>query len=427
MKRKYISVLSLILALLTLIGAFSSCAPADEPDDSSDSQTSQISEEETEKLPAETEEDTSPKLEGENALLIENAERLANGVQSYYSDPNRSGYTVENKNMTLDYLLSAEEAQMVSALKNKKGASYLENTMDVFVRMKNGDVYYASETDEQTRVNIYRYGYYYYDIHMLEQDFEKGTTVSKETDIPITDFTYYKDTSKPVIENGELCVTITNSIDPQVYANTDFAAAEYNNLQLTVKSDTVVTLSVYIIAGAQSHHNNAQNTVVEVISDGEWHTVNIPLNEETFPDYTGDVRSIRLDLGGVVGTDFHLKDVKVQNVKTEAVPLSLDRTLHTFPDKLHQELHIVAYRDTADIDAIGMITEIAADTVTKLIVKDKNGLQDKLEGVDWASAEYVGFDIKDAGIFGYILPYDNESGSIHVALESDRYVITQTD
>ncbi|MBQ8409520.1 MAG: hypothetical protein IJY39_11735 [Clostridia bacterium] len=431
MKRKSVSILSLLLAMLMLIGMFTACNTTDTPSDNTDSDSSssqtELSTESDSATEEETEEDTTPKLEGANAQLIENAERLANGVQSYYADPDRTSYTIENKNMSLDYVLTGSENQMVTAIKNTKGESYIEDTMDVFVKMKDGTTYYASETDEQTRVNIYRYGYYYYDVHLLEQDFEKGTTVEKETDIPITDFTSYKHTTKPKFENGELKVTITNQVDPQVYAATSFKANEYNNLQVTVKSDTVVTLTVYIVAGAQKYHNNKQSTVVEIINDGEWHTVNIPLSEANFPDYTGDVTSIRLDLGGVVGTDFYLKDVKIQKVSHDAVPLTLDRTFHTFPDKLHQELHIVAYEDTSDIEAIGMTTSIKADTVDKLIVKDKNGLHQSLDSVDWASAEYVGFDIKNVGIFGYILPYDNESGAIEVTLEGGNYLITQTD
>ena len=256
MAKKHIHIISALLAIIMSGSILTACNPSNETDSTDsdfESVTSQnntsesISEEETE-------EDTSPKLQGENAHLIENAERLKNGVQSYYSDPDRTGYTIENKNMTLDYVLTGSENQMVTSLKNKKGASYLEQTMDVFVKMKNGDVYYASETDEQTRVNIYRYGYYYYDIHMLEQDFEKDYTVIKEDNLPITSFKSYKNTTKPTFENDELSVRITNIVDPQVYAATKFEAAEYNNLQVTIKSDSVASLSVYIIAGAQGKH-----------------------------------------------------------------------------------------------------------------------------------------------------------------------------
>lgn len=434
MNQSKTKILSCLLALLMASASLSACDNAQEKESETGYSTDTIasdtvSEAENSETEEETEVpvDTTPKLSGENAPLIENADRLANGVQAFYSDPNRSAYTLVNQNMELHYNLTAGKGQMVTALQNAKGATYLENTMDVFVRMKDGRTYLASGTDEQTRVNIYRYGYYYYDVHMLEQDFEDGSKVVKEFEMPITGFTEFIDTTRPSFENGELTVKIMGSRDPQVFNSTEFNAADYNNLQFTVKSDTVVKLDVYIIAGSQKHHNDTQKVIVELINDGEWHTVNIPLTEENYPDYTGTVRSIRFDLGGITGTEFHLKDVKAQKVEYDNIPLSLDRTFHAFPDKLHQELHVVAYEYTEGIEAIGMVTEISEDTVAKLIIKDKNGLHETLDGVDFASAEYVGFDIKDAGIFGYILPYDNESGTITVTKKDGNYVITQTD
>lgn len=35
--------------------------------------------------------------------------------------------------------------------------------MDVFVRMKNGSTYYASESQKSAEANLYRFGYYYYE------------------------------------------------------------------------------------------------------------------------------------------------------------------------------------------------------------------------------------------------------------------------
>ena len=62
----------------------------------------------------------------------------------------------------------------------------------------------------------------------------------------------------------------------------------------------------------------------------------------------------------------------------------------------------------------------------KLVIKDKYGLHDSLENVDWASAEYIGFDVKGAGVFGYILPVDKTSGKLSVTRNGDEYVIVQS-
>jgi hypothetical protein len=79
---------------------------------------------------------------------------------------------------------------------------------------------------------------------------------------------------------------------------------------------------------------------------------------------------------------------------------------------MNQVLHFVAEEDVNGIEEIGMTTEIDASTVNKLIVKDKNGDHTELDDVDWSSAEYVAFDIKNAGVFGYILLPDASSGKI---------------
>ena len=106
--------------------------------------------------------------------------------------------------------------------------------------------------------------------------------------------------------------------------------------------------------------------------------------------------------------------------------LQVARIFHTYSNKLHHELQVCSTEvDTTGIAAIGFITEIAADRVAKLQIKDKNGVHDTLNGVDFASAEYVGFDITDAGIFGYILPAHKNSGTLTVTLEDGKYVIVQ--
>lgn len=73
--------------------------------------------------------------------------------------------------------------------------------------------------------------------------------------------------------------------------------------------------------------------------------------------------------------------------------MSPPHTLHTYSDKMNQVLHFVAQQDTTGIAQLGMLTEIDAATVDKLIVKDGSGTHTSPEDVDWASAEYVGFDI----------------------------------
>ncbi|MBO7296516.1 MAG: hypothetical protein J6V39_04575, partial [Clostridia bacterium] len=97
-----------------------------------------------------------------------------------------------------------------------------------------------------------------------------------------------------------------------------------------------------------------------------------------------------------------------------------------YSDKMNHVVRVCAAEDTTGIAEIGQITEIAADTVDKLIVKDANGEHTSLDGVDWASAEYIAFDIKGVGILGYILLKDASSGSMQVTLSDGKYTIVQS-
>ena len=134
---------------------------------------------------------------------------------------------------------------------------------------------------------------------------------------------------------------------------------------------------------------------------------------------------LRLDLGQKAGEIIEVKDIKAVKLKSDAPLVLLDRTLHTYSDKLHQELHFVAPDGQDNIDALGMITEIPENTVAKLIVKDANVTHTSLDNVDWSTVEYVAFDINAAGIFGYIMPYDGKGGSIKVTLADGVYTIIQ--
>ena len=427
-KRK-ISIVSFILASLMLISPLASCTNGEtNENDNTESHLNQGNEESSENDTEDGDESEltpPPQLEGDHAAVIENASKLANSIQTYYN-ADRSVYSIKNLNTTLDYTLTGNANPMVAALKNSKGDAYLTNTMDVFVTMQNGKTYYASNSGEQVRVNLYRLGYYYYDVHFLEQDFVNSVELEKSTPIPIESFTGYKDVTEPVIKDGRISATIINQSDPQIYATTDARAADYNYLQFSYKGNSVGSIVVYVIAGSETNHNNEQSFTVEVTSDGSWHTYTVPLNNDTIPDYTGQIKGIRFDFGGAINTSVSVKDVSLQKIKVDSIPLSLDRVFHSFPDKLHHEVHVVAYKDTASIDTVGIETRFPYDAVEKLIVKDANGLHDNLKKVDWDTAEYVAIDVKDVGIFGYILPYDGKSGSINVRVYQGDYVITQT-
>lgn len=374
----------------------------------------------------ESDETDSAVLEGIYADSIVYADKVKNGVQSYYPDGvTRDRYYVENMDMSAEFGLLAGKGQNLTYLKNKNGSTYVKDTMDVFVRMKNGNTYFASESSDSARANVYRIGYYYYDVRILEQSFFKNTTVASEYDIDESLFKYYNDFDKVQNKNGSIRYVVGGS-DPYLSCKQNdisFTSSDYDALQFTVKSELSTNAQLFVITDKNTTYSAKQSIAFNVLNDGEFHTYNIMLAD--LPDHSGTIVGFRLDLGQSKGEVIEIKDMKAVKFESGSPYVKLDRTWHTYSDKLHQELHFVAPKGQENIAALGMITKIAKNTVSKIIVKDANKTHDTLDGVDWNTVEYVAFDINGAGIFGYIMPADNKSGFIKVTLENNNYVIIQ--
>ena len=444
--------LATVLALVMLLGALASCNGREDESDtelrSESEQTSHISgdtesdvESEGSEMPTDTEKqdeedtevntevDTTPKLEGEYAGLIENAERVSNTVSAYFTDGVRSGYRISNMNMVYDYSLLSE-GDILGTIRNLKGGVYVENTMDVFVTMNTGKTYYSSASTSSARGNSFRYGYYYYDVRLLDHDFVNTITIVDEKQIPLNSVTRWEEMSDPRVKSGVLISKLEGIVDPQLWwtdSSTFYSTEDYNAISITLKTEQTSKIDLFVIAGEQKIFNESQKVSVEVYADEKFHTYVIPLDTGDVADYTGTVKGIRVDFNGYKGEKIEISELKLLKRDYDGAPeLYLDRTLHTYSNKLNQVAHIVAGVDVSGIEEIGMKTVIDADTVEKLVVKDASGLHEALDGVDWDSAEYIGFDIKGVGIFGYVLLPDERSGRLEVTLEGGEYVIIQT-
>ena len=376
-----------------------------------------------------TEKESQSILKGDYSELIENADYLKNGVTSYFVDGDRNYYKVENNNMNLDYVLTGKESQLVT-ISNKKGNAYVKDTMDVFIKTTEGNVYYASGSERNAVANLYRYGYYYYDVHFYDQDFTNKTEITDEKEIKFKNFNGVTDMSSIVVEDGVLKSTITSPYDPQIRATKlaeKVAAEKYNSLRITMKTTTTSTVNIFLIAGDQKNFNEEQRVDFTTKTDGQFHTYVIPLNDGVVADYTKYLTGLRLDFNGSAGETIEISEISAVNVNNFGAPnIRMDRNFHTYTDKMTQVIRLFALSDVTNIGEIGMTTRLALDTVDKLIVKDAAGTHDTIEGVDWATARYIGFDVKDAGVFGYIMPDHAPSGKMTVTIEDGYYVITQT-
>lgn len=387
----------------------------------------------------ETEQDIPPVtpenlLTGDYASSIENANRLANTVNSYYRDSSRSAFVMENGNAIWEFDMHADGNKQLSYLKNKSGATYIENTMDVFLRMSDGSTFFASESVDNGLANIYRLGYYYYENRIDGLSFVSQRSITAEEPIKHLATKHYNDVEELSRSDGILVLRVTDNEDPRFALDkVKFSAEKYNALALTIKANDQFSglCTLYINAGeyANSTSFGPQSTSFNIIPDNEYHTYIIPL--ENIVGYSGDVTGLRFDIdpnrGGIDAT-MEIKELKAVKVDSGDAPLypRVCRIFGAYSDKLHHTVQVSTYQDLEGVKEIGTVTNISADTVNKLIVMDKNGLHNTLDGIDWASAEYIGFDIKCAGIFGIILPFDGKGGSMEVTLAEGVYSIIQT-
>jgi hypothetical protein len=461
MKSK-LSLLSLLLASVMLLGVLASCgggetetesnppAVSTETDISSeteggsssadiggsetekqtDSETDKQGSAESESSDKETETD-SPAVsiaDMDNGLLIENAYNLANGVNAYFLDGKRTDFALVNQNMYLEYALANYKDQQVTALKNSKGKVYIENTADVFVTMNTGKTFYASDSTKSATANLYRFGYYMYEARFEEQVFSADIAVEDSFTLDLKGIT--RNHFKPSYnDDGSLHVEITGTDPYLTFKGVNYSADEYKFVQVTMKANVIkpTNIVIYAKAGSKSGFTESQAKYISFFNDGEYHTYTFPL--EKLEDFTGRVTGLRLDLSGEKGSTFDISEVKVVKGHDGGMPaeLGLNRSFFVYSDKMHHYLQVATGDNaTEGIASIGMKTEIKADTVAKLMIKDKKGTHTTLDGVDFASVEYVGFDIKEAGVFGYILPCDNSGGTLQVTLEDGVYVIIQS-
>ena len=439
MKKNLISVISLMLILVMLLGVLASCQNYGNTRTDTNSETTETTEttetdnktaENTTETDNKTEESTvepTVELEGKDADLIQYSNSIANGVQAYFTDSKRTHFSIKNLEMTMNYNRNNDGLQMVESIKNTKGSSYVENTMDVFVRMTDGKTYYSSGSSSSSEVNLYRFGYYYYEGLFEFQNFIPGDLeVSDVYDINIENYALNAIRAK----RNQTGITLYDSgNDPFFYyKDLDFDPQKYNAITFTAKviGDDLTSGEVFVSTNG-TKFNNTQKVSFAFIPDGETHTYTVSLASMAFD---GNISAIRIDFGNSNDMEgIELYSFGVGHVDVDNMPLnvSINRHFHVYSDKMHHAIQFATTKETNNVAQIGMLTQIPADTVEKLIVVDNSDkTYSTIEGIDWTTVVAVAFDIKDAGIFGYILPKDDASGNIEVKLIEGTFVIEQT-
>lgn len=102
------------------------------------------------------------------------------------------------------------------------------------------------------------------------------------------------------------------------------------------------------------------------------------------------------------------------------VPANLEKAFYTYSDKMHQAFRILTTQDTAYMTEFGFEMKLKRENVNAIEVKaDGETLTNPDGEYDFADFEYVGLDIKDAGIVGIIVAGQETK----VSVEVDEYYV----
>ena len=381
------------------------------------------------KVVDESAEPAAPTLSGAYAQSIAYAHSVVNGVQGYYTDGTRKGFLVGNESMSVIADMTASGNRAINAFVNEYGIPYVRNTMSAYVETA-ANRYYSGNSSVPARMNMFRYGAYYYETRLMGQDFGASRVVDESTEpydliaenknFGGLNITVRKDSS-----NNTLKAILTSSEGSYITFNKamKLPTESYGAVLLTLKTEGCPGGRIYLAAGSHEGIDGAQWLNYDLIDDGEYHTYIISL--DGVADYTGNLTQLRLDLNGREDAVIEIKELKIVKTKSSGVPsVALDRIFHAYPDKLHQELHLVTTYEEKNMTAYGMETAVETSRVRSLLVIDGKGEHTTLDGVDWSSVVAVAFDVDRAGVFGYVLPASG-GGQITVTEKDGYYVIDQ--
>ena len=350
---------------------------------------------------------------------------LVNQLNGAFTSGSRAGYILSNSTMKLVYDLHSIGNKQVAGFYNANGVPYFTDSMDVFLTTTDGETVWASNSQIAGRVNTYRLGYYYRDIHVLDQNFSAGEMTFDESNVKklIKKGTSWSGNMVSEIEkvgtDGAIRYTVADSTDPYISGSINFDTKKFNAIKVVIRNDTATSGEVYLNNG--KGYNAGQKVKFQLTPGEEFRTYIILLN--TIENYTqGNVVALRFDIGAVNGETVEIAELYAVNVDAETLPICLDRTFHTYSDKLHEQLHFVCTGKVTALGSYGMQTVIDASRVQGICIIDKNGRHDSLTDVDWASAEAAAFDVKRAGVVGWILAAGS-TDALTVEKTDGKYII----
>lgn len=352
------------------------------------------------------------------------ANSIANTVQGFYTDGERTHYALRNLDMSLVHKLNGFGNFNVTDIANAQGDSYANNTLDVYVKMGDGKMYYSGNSQSPGRMNTTRLGYYYYETHIRDLGFALASGAAAyqdETGIGTERGWSTNQMSQPVYKNGEMTVSTEKAEDPYVF-RTGFSVDgdAYDAVEVEMKAEgESSTAYLYFFTERSGNFNGTQLAPFRIKSDGKYHKYLIDLASAGLDG--SPLCGIRFDLGAAAGDRFTIKSVKAVKTGNGGTGYKLDKTFHVYSDKLHQEYRLVRMENLDS--SLYEYEEFGVE----LKIPKQNVLQYKIEyEEDGVTPEYVAVDVRDVGIIGFILPVSDTQNTVRVTEEGEFLVVRQS-
>lgn len=131
----------------------------------------------------------------------------------------------------------------------------------------------------------------------------------------------------------------------------------------------------------------------------------------------GRINAIRI---GEYYTEAHLRDLSFKSTQ-----FKVDKAYHLYGDRVYNQLSLYSGEATTALEEFGSEIKIEKSAVAAVRFADKNGVGTNLAALDSLSVQYVAFDIKDAGVVGFIVPSDGSTKALYVEDSGKFYVVRQ--
>ncbi len=346
------------------------------------------------------------------------ANRMANEVQMYFTDPDRTRFTMSNSVSKFEFDLCYGDSRGITYFGDYYGKPYFENSMDMYAVDSTGTEWNDRKSGSFGRQNTYRLGYYYSEAHILDlrlavNSGEIPVTASRK----IGNMTEGWHTHMADVAYGEngITYTVTDQADPYIshVLGETVPEVEVNAIRVKIIAENTATCNLYYYDTETKKFSGEQNSYFALKGTGEEEICYVPLDS-----LKGDLAAIRFDLNGKHNDKFIITSIEAVRMGS-SLDVRTDRIYHIYSDKLHQEFRFVAAAAVDNVKEYGVTWKVKTDTVDRLQIRDAAGTHDGIAGFDPSTVEYVAFHIKDNGVVGIIIP-SADSGS-------DRVTVTETD